>query len=71
MAKQYVLADNMFTSNFDASSFVSHQYLIAAQAEFDNRLPPLADLGLRRRTQDTIYQVTPAAHHDRADRRLF
>jgi phospholipase C len=32
MANQYVLADNMFTSNFDGSSFVSHQYIIAAQA---------------------------------------
>jgi phospholipase C len=32
MAKEYVLADRMFTSNFDSSSFVSHQYIIAAQA---------------------------------------
>jgi phospholipase C len=32
MAKQYVLGDAMFTSNFDASSFVSHQYIIAGQA---------------------------------------
>ncbi len=32
IAKQYVLADEMFTSNFDASSFVSHQYIISAQA---------------------------------------
>jgi phospholipase C len=32
MAKQYVLADRMFTSNFDGSSFISHQYIIAAQA---------------------------------------
>jgi len=32
MAKQYVLADEMFASNFDASSFVSHQYMIAGQA---------------------------------------
>jgi phospholipase C len=33
MAKQYVLADQMYASNFDASSFISHQYIIAAQAE--------------------------------------
>ena len=33
MAKQYVLADRMFASNFDASSFVSHQYIISGQAE--------------------------------------
>lgn len=32
MAHQYVLADEMFASNFDASSFVSHQYIIAGQA---------------------------------------
>jgi phospholipase C len=32
MAKQYVLADAMFTSNFDASSFVSHQYIVAGQS---------------------------------------
>jgi phospholipase C len=31
MAKQYVLADEMFSSNFDGS-FVSHQYLIAGQS---------------------------------------
>ncbi|MEO6836467.1 MAG: alkaline phosphatase family protein, partial [Candidatus Tumulicola sp.] len=33
MAKQYVLADHMFASNFDASSFISHQYIISGQAE--------------------------------------
>ncbi|MBV8531122.1 MAG: hypothetical protein JO104_07370 [Candidatus Eremiobacteraeota bacterium] len=32
MAKAYVLADRMFGSNFDASSFISHQYIIAGQA---------------------------------------
>lgn len=32
MGKQYVLADRMFASNFDASSFISHQYIIAGQA---------------------------------------
>jgi phospholipase C len=32
IAKQYVLADEMFASNFDASSFISHQYIIAGQA---------------------------------------
>jgi phospholipase C len=30
MANQYVLADQMFGSDFDTSSFVSHQYAIAA-----------------------------------------
>jgi phospholipase C len=32
MGKQYVLADQMYASNLDASSFISHQYIIAAQA---------------------------------------
>ena len=30
MAKQYVLADEMYASDFDISSFISHQYIIAA-----------------------------------------
>ena len=30
---QYVLADQMYASNFDASSFISHQYVIAGQAQ--------------------------------------
>ena len=33
MGKQYVLADEMYASNFDASSFISHQYAIAGQAQ--------------------------------------
>ncbi len=33
MAKEWVLADQMYASNFDASSFISHQYIIAGQAE--------------------------------------
>jgi phospholipase C len=31
MARQFVLADEMFASNFDVSSFISHQYIISAQ----------------------------------------
>ncbi len=33
MANEWVLADQMYASNFDASSFISHQYIISAQAE--------------------------------------
>ena len=33
IARQYVLGDEMYASNFDASSFISHQYIIAAQAK--------------------------------------
>ncbi len=32
MAQQYVLADEMYPSNFDNSSYVSHEYIIAGQA---------------------------------------
>lgn len=32
LGRQYVVADRMFASNFDASSFISHQYIIAGQA---------------------------------------
>ena len=32
LAKQYVLGDQMYASNIDESSFISHQYIIAAQA---------------------------------------
>jgi phospholipase C len=39
MAKQYVLSDEMYASNFDASSFVSHQYIIAAQASSTTNYP--------------------------------
>ncbi len=38
MANQYVLADRMFTSHIDAS-FVSHQYIIAGQAQHAVDLP--------------------------------
>ena len=39
LAKQYVLADKMFASNLDASSFISHQYIIAGQAEASVNFP--------------------------------
>ncbi|MBV8066492.1 MAG: hypothetical protein JO113_00840 [Candidatus Eremiobacteraeota bacterium] len=39
IAHQYVLADEMYASNFDASSFVSHQYIIAAQANSSVNYP--------------------------------
>jgi phospholipase C len=32
IGKHYVFADDMFPSNFDSGSFISHQYIIAAQA---------------------------------------
>ncbi len=41
MAKRYVLADQMYASNFDGSSFISHQYIIAGQAEAAVNYPPI------------------------------
>jgi len=40
MAQQYALADRMFTSHIDAS-FVSHQYIIAGQAQHSVDLPSI------------------------------
>ena len=31
LGKHYVLADEMYASNVDASSFISHQYIIAGK----------------------------------------
>jgi phospholipase C len=39
MGEEYVLADQMYASNFDASSFTSHQYIIAAQSESSVNFP--------------------------------
>jgi phospholipase C len=39
LGKQYVVADQMYASNFDASSFISHQYIIAGQAESSVNYP--------------------------------
>lgn len=39
MGKQYVVADQMYASNFDASSFISHQYIIAGQAQSSVNFP--------------------------------
>jgi phospholipase C len=53
MGKQYVLADRMFPSNFDASSFISHQYIIAGQASSALNYP-VADWGCEGGPSDTI-----------------
>ncbi|MGB8520094.1 MAG: alkaline phosphatase family protein, partial [Candidatus Tumulicola sp.] len=58
MAQQYVLADRMFTSNLDASSFVSHQYAIAAQAERSVDFPSINVWGCDGGAKDTIVTLT-------------
>jgi phospholipase C len=56
IAGQYVLADNMFTSHVDAS-FVSHQYIIAGQAQNAVDLP-LSDWGCSGGPSDTVATLT-------------
>ena len=58
MAGQYVLADRMFASNFDASSFISHQYIISGQAESAVNYPS-SSWGCPGGPQDKISEVGP------------
>ncbi|HZV76720.1 MAG TPA: alkaline phosphatase family protein [Candidatus Babeliales bacterium] len=58
MGKQYVLADQMYASNLDASSFISHQYIIAAQAEASVNYPYSA-WGCPGGTGDLIATIGP------------
>jgi phospholipase C len=60
MGQHYVLADEMFASNLDASSFVSHQYIIAAQASSSVNYPSNSwgCLGTQRYGVDEIQTIT-------------
>lgn len=58
MGKQYVLADQMYASNLDASSFISHQYIIAAQAESSVNYP-YGDWGCPGGSGDLIGTIGP------------
>ena len=53
LAKKYVLADQMYASNLDASSFISHQYIIAGQAEGSVNYP-FGDWGCEGGSGDAI-----------------
>ncbi|HEY1656182.1 MAG TPA: alkaline phosphatase family protein [Candidatus Tumulicola sp.] len=57
MAKQFVLGDRMFTSELDASSFVSHQYIIGAQANSAVNYPT-GQWGCDGGPSDTIHILT-------------
>ena len=59
IGKQYVLADQMYESNFDASSFVSHQYIIAGQSESAVNYPLSSSWGCPGGSGDTISMVGP------------
>jgi phospholipase C len=58
MAAQYVLADRMFVSNLDISSFVSHQYIIAAQAGMSVNIPEGGPWGCGGGLEDVISTLT-------------
>ena len=60
IAKQYVLADRAFTSNFDGSSFVSHQYFIAGQANAAVDYPSQPYWGCDGGKGDTVVTLTQA-----------
>jgi phospholipase C len=56
MAERYVLADEMYASNYDASEFVAHQYLIAAQANATVNYP-LTNWGCPGGPADQIWTI--------------
>lgn len=57
MGKQYVVADQMYASNFDISSYVSHQYIIAGQAAQTLNYPAI-NWGCPGGSSDTIPTIT-------------
>ncbi|MGA8575413.1 MAG: alkaline phosphatase family protein [Candidatus Cybelea sp.] len=59
MANQYVLADEMFSSDFDVSSFVSHQYAIAAVNPNNSVNYPVSLWGCTGGPPDTIQVLGP------------
>jgi phospholipase C len=58
MAKQYVLADQMYSSVLDSASFTSHQYIIAGQSEKAVNTP-LAQWGCEGGKPDTVARIGP------------
>lgn len=67
LGEQYVLGDEMFASNFDQSSFVAHQYLIAAQSESAVNFPSKNEWGCEGGSEDTIPTVTRQREIDYSD----
>jgi phospholipase C len=58
LARQYVLADHMFTSNLDGS-FVAHQYIVAAYASRSVDFPA-SSWGCEGGARDTVLRLTAA-----------
>jgi phospholipase C len=59
MGHQYVLADQMYASNLDASSFISHQYIISGQAGNGAVNYPYGSWGCPGGSGDTINKIGP------------
>ncbi len=59
MAKRYVLADEMFASNFDSESFISHQYIIAGINPENSVGSPDGDWGCPGAPGDAISKLGP------------
>ena len=57
LGMHYVLADEMYASNLDASSFISHQYIIAGQASSAVNFPSSA-WGCPGGSTDYIYTIS-------------
>ncbi len=66
MAKQYVLADEMFASNFDTSSYVSHQYIIAGQADATVDYPLGGNWGCPGGPTDKIWTLWTSGSRERS-----
>jgi phospholipase C len=67
MGERYVLADEMFASNFDQSSFVAHQYLIAAQSASAVNFPNSNEWGCEGGAGDRVPIVTQGRRVDYGD----
>ncbi len=63
IANQYVLADQMYASNLDESSFISHQYSIAAQAMQAYNWPVTNEWGCEGPPSNTIEILGPKRQH--------
>jgi phospholipase C len=64
MGENYVLADEMYASNLDASSFISHQYIIAGQASSAVNFPDSA-WGCPGGSSDEIGTITQQRQYGR------
>ncbi|HEU5479634.1 MAG TPA: alkaline phosphatase family protein [Candidatus Tumulicola sp.] len=70
MGEQYVVADRMFASNLDGSSFISHQYIIAGQAASAVNYPS-SYWGCDGGPSDTVYTITQQRQYGNQEQACF